>query len=196
MPGPRLENPEDASPRGRGASAVRPLSPSPGEESSHVAQRTEVPELAGIDDRPHPPNLPVGDVERHHPDQPTLAVEQERARLSVDVHVTDVGSADLEALARPGQKRSRHAPAPVQRPGERGDLAAAVAVQHDVVREQRLERAEVALSGGGEEPTGQLLALLPRGLEARAALLDATARPRGQLARARLLLPTISAISW
>jgi hypothetical protein len=59
-----------------------------------------------------------------------------------------------------------------QRPRERRDLAAAVAGQLDVVREQRLEPGEIPLLGGCEEPAGQLVALLARRLEARPALLD------------------------
>jgi hypothetical protein len=50
--------------------------------------------------------------------------------------------------------------------------ALAAPPQHDVVGEQRLERTDVALLGGGEEPARELVALRVRGIEAGLALLD------------------------
>ena len=67
--------------------------------------------------------------------------------------------------------------------GERRNLAAAVAMQLDVRPEQRLEGAEVALLGGGEEARREPLLLLGLGLETWPAALDLAARADRQLAR-------------
>src|SRR4051794_38982481 len=71
----------------------------------------------------------------------------------------------------------------MQRARERGYLAAAGAAKPDVVRGQRLERAEVPVARGGEEAARELVALRARGLEARPPLLHVAARPGGELAR-------------
>ena len=71
---------------------------------------------------------------------------------------------------------------------ERRDLAAAVARELHVVREQRFEPSEVALLGGADEPSGQLVALLARGFEPRPALLDVPPRAGGELAHVVLVL--------
>ena len=82
----------------------------------------------------------------------------------------------------PGDQRPRDALAAVDRASEGGHLAAAVAVQHDVLGQQLLEPRQVALAGGGQEAPRQLVARLLRGLVARAALLHVAPRPRRELA--------------
>ncbi len=54
--------------------------------------------------------------------------------------------------------------------------------------EQRLERSEVALLGGREEPSCELVALLTRRLEAGPALLDVASGAAGELAHVVLAL--------
>ena len=116
------------------------------------------------------------------------AGEDQRAGLAVHLDLAERRSRDPLALPHPGAQRARDALAALHRARERGRLAAAVAVQHDVVGEQRLERLELTLLGGGEEAPRQLVALLARGLEARPALLDVAARPCRELARVVLAL--------
>jgi TfoX/Sxy family transcriptional regulator of competence genes len=62
-----------------------------------------------------------------------------------------------------------------------GRLAAAVAGEHDIVGQQRLEPGEVALLGGGEEAAGELLVLVTGCPEARAPLRDVPSRSPRQL---------------
>jgi hypothetical protein len=50
------------------------------------------------------------------------------------------------------------------------------------VREQRLQPSEIALLGGREEPSGQLVMLLTGRLEARPALLEVAPGADGELA--------------
>ena len=56
------------------------------------------------------------------------------------------------------------------------------------MRQQGLEPGQIPLLGGGEKPLGELLALLPRGLEPRAALPDVTPGPARELAHVVLAL--------
>src|SRR3954452_10532133 len=51
-----------------------------------VADRPEVPQLVGVDDRVDPRDPTAGDLERHHADQPLSCVEEERSRAAVDLH--------------------------------------------------------------------------------------------------------------
>ena len=55
--------------------------------------------------------------------------------------------------AHPGEQRAGDAVATAQRPRQRRDLAAAVAGQDHVVREQGLEPGQIAVLGGGEKPS-------------------------------------------
>ena len=86
------------------------------------------------------------------------------------------------ALARPRPQRARDAVAAADRPRERRDLAAAVAVQDDVVGQQRLEAVEIAVASGLEEAVRELRALLLGRVEARALIGDLAPRARGELA--------------
>src|SRR3954464_7971261 len=115
-----------------------------------VAERPQVRELVGVDDRADAPDLTAGDVERQHADEPPLRVEVERARAAVDLDGAQLAR-NPRAPAEPLDQHARDAATPAQRPCERGNLAAAVAGQLDVVSEQRLETGEVALLGGVEE---------------------------------------------
>ena len=86
------------------------------------------------------------------------------------------------------EHRTRDAGAPAHRLGERRNLAAAVGGQLHVVSEQHLERGEIALLGGRDEPSHQLVALLARRLEAGPALLDVASGAGGELAYVVLAL--------
>src|SRR3954471_24347977 len=152
-----------------------------------VAEGSRVRQLVGVDDRADAPDLTAGDVERQHADEPPLRVEVERARAAVDL--------DGPYLARtpcpPAEPLDHHAcdaPAPAQRPRERGNLAAAVAGQLDVVSEERLETGEIALLRGVEELRRQFVALLARRLEAGPPLLDVAPGAGAELANVVLVL--------
>jgi hypothetical protein len=56
------------------------------------------------------------------------------------------------------------------------------------VSEQRLESSEIAVLGGGEEPSCQLVALFSCRLEARPTLLDVTSGAGGELAHVVLAI--------
>ena len=84
--------------RERGYSC-RPLRSSSCPQFRH---RPDVPELVRVDDRAHALDPAVGDVERHHADHALLAVQQERARLAVDLDPADRGAGDPRALPHPG----------------------------------------------------------------------------------------------
>ena len=55
---------------------------------------------------------------------------------------------------------------------DRAHLAAAIAVQADVVGQQGLEPGEIARLGGRHEPAGELVLVVARRLEPRPFLLD------------------------
>src|SRR5437868_5933361 len=81
---------------------------------------------------------------------------------------------------------------PISRTGapqhQRRHLAAAVAGQLHIRREQRLQPGEIALLGGLKEPCCQLLLLLAGGLKAGSALLDVLPSAGGELPRVVLAL--------
>jgi hypothetical protein len=72
---------------------------------------------------------------------------------------------------------------------DRGSEPAPIAVQLDVLREQSLERLELAVLGGGKEALGEPLSKLGRGLEPEPALLDVPAGAGGELAGVALARP-------
>ena len=129
-------------------------------------------QLVRVDDRADACDLAAGDIERQHAHQPLLSVEKERSRAAVDLDGAQRRARKTRGQADPVDQRARDTVAPAQRPRKRRNLAAAVAGQLHVVSEQRLEPSEIALLGGREEPSCQLVALLARRLEAGPALLD------------------------
>src|SRR4051812_19584114 len=156
-------------------------------QSLEVAERPEVRQLVGVDDRADAPDLTAGDVERQHADQPPLGVEVQRSRATVDLDGSHLARNPC-APAEPLDHHACDAPAPAQRPRERGNLAAAVAGQRDVVSEERLETGEIALLGGMEELRRQFVALLARRLEAGPPLLDVAPGAGAELANVVLAL--------
>ena len=124
--------------------------------------------------------MAVGDLEaeRAH-DLPVLA--DQGARPAVDLAEVELV---LVALGEPHQPEHEAGDlrTAVQRGLAGGRLAAAVAGRDRVLGQQLDEPVEVALADRLEEAPGQRLALLPRGLEARPAGLDVTARADGELA--------------
>ena len=58
------------------------------QQRPEVADRPEVRQLIGVDDRVDARDLTGGDIERHHADQPLLCVEKERSRAAVDLDGT------------------------------------------------------------------------------------------------------------
>src|SRR5881398_368293 len=92
------------------------------QERPHVRHRPDVTELLGIDDRTDTRYLSAGDLERHHADYATLAVQGDRSRLPVDLELPQHDAGNPGSLPRPVPQRASHAAATVQRAGERGHL--------------------------------------------------------------------------
>ena len=159
------------------------------EQRAEVGDRPQVAQLVGVDDRAHGLDLALRDVEDHDADQPALEVVDQRPRLPVDLRAAQDEAAQAGARAQPRRQRTRHTGAAVDRAGEGGRLAAAVAAEHDVVGQQLLERFEIALLGGREEAARQRLALLARRLEPGPPRVDVTARPRDELTGVLLARP-------
>jgi hypothetical protein len=106
------------------------------------------------------------DLQRQHADQVAGAVQHQRPRLPVDLDPAQRGARDPRALTHPGQQSPRDPVTSAQRARQRRDVAAAIAVQYDILGEQRLQRGQVAFLGGREETPGQFVALARRGIEA------------------------------
>src|SRR5262249_42822481 len=146
-----------------------------------VADRPEVRQLVRVDDRADARDLTARDLERTHGEQPLLRVDKERSRAAVDLDGAQRDAGNSRAEAEPVEQRARDTAAAAQRARQGGRLAAAVAGPLPVVGEKRLKTWEVALLGGCEEPSCQLVALLARRLEARPLLLDLASRSRREL---------------
>jgi hypothetical protein len=103
-----------------------------------------VAELLRVDDRAHGLDDAVYDVERDHVDEAALGVEEERARLPVDLGGP---AAHAESLHLPAQAEEEPADAvlPVDRARPRGRPPAPVAVDDDVRGEQADEALGVVL---------------------------------------------------
>src|SRR5258708_22517047 len=89
-------------------------------------------------------------------------------------------------LPEPGVEHPGNIGAAVDRAVDAGALGPAVAVEDGVVGEQSDEPAHVASLAGGEEPFGEPVALLARGLEAWLVVVDAPAGAAGELTAAGL----------
>src|SRR5262249_38103572 len=152
------------------------------------ADLPEVRELVGVDDPADAGDLAAGDAERADANQPLLSVEHKRSRVPVDLDEPVRHVRNARDPADPADDRARDTAAPAQRPRERGSLAAPVTGERRVMREHGFEPSEIALLGGLEEPSRQLVALLARRLEAWAALLDVTPGAGGELADVVLAL--------
>ena len=114
------------------------------------------------------------------PDRAPVGVVEDDARLAVDQR-RPVSEAALAGLAAPADQRLRHALGADERHRHDGRLAAAVAVDRGV-RSEHSTSPPVAVLPGGQEPAGDLLALLARDVEAAPALLDVAVRPGEDLA--------------
>src|SRR5215218_38625 len=182
-PGAPPEQLHGATRQDRGGSSRRP------HERCEVADWPEVRQLVGVADGADARDLTAGDVERQDGDQALLCVEIERSRTAVDLDGADRHARTARGEAhRVADQRARDTGPATQRPRQGRNLAAAVGGQLHVVGEQRLEPSEVALLGGREEPSRELVALLARALEAWAALLDVASRSRRELADVVLAL--------
>ena len=109
-----------------------------------VRDLAKVRELFGVDDRTMAADLAAGDLEADHADQLALPVERSRpARRSRSTR--GHGTRDpAPARTQASNVRATRARPPSSR-ASAGDLAAAVAVEHHVSREERLELGEIAL---------------------------------------------------
>src|SRR5919106_2596577 len=160
----------------------------PGDQRVRVAHLAEVAELLRVDDRADRLDLAVGDIEGEDTDQPPVEIQELGPGPTVHVH-----AAKLDADA------NRDLPPVAKHPGDldpaeggaldRGSEPAPIAVQLDVLREQSLERLELAVLGGSEEAVGEPLSKLDRGLEPGPALLDVPAGAGGELAGVALARP-------
>ena len=118
-----------------------------------------MPEFVRVDYGPDRLHQAVGDVERENADDAPVGVVGDRAGLAVDPGRLEA-DAPLRAQAGQPEHEPGHPVPPVDRPGHRPRLAAAVA-GHDHVRREQLEQGgQVTALGRGEEPAGHLVALL------------------------------------
>src|SRR3954451_6377581 len=129
---------------------------------------------------------PLGRAPLGPPERPLGRSSQHAARLAVDPHPARLELARSGRPLRHGDHEARDERGADERLARRHRLAAAVAVEARVLGEQLLERLQVALLGGGEEPVEQGVAGGLVGVEARAAGLEALARARDELARVDL----------
>lgn len=116
-------------------------------------------ELVGVDHGPDRLHLAVGDVEGEDIDHPPLRVVGHGTGLAVDPYQLGAGTHLLPAAKQPDQEPCRPF-WPVQRPGCRPGLAAAVADHYHVGGEQFEQVGQVAARGRGKEAAGHLVALL------------------------------------
>src|SRR5262249_45915253 len=136
-------------------------------------------QLVRVDDPAHGLHVAVDDVDRHDADQAARPVEEHRPRLAVDL---GAAGGDSE-LARPAAAlpQTGCTLAPLHRPRPGRALAAAAALGDGVRGEELHEALEVAVADGREEPVGELVAPLPRCLEARLLLPDVPAGAHREL---------------
>jgi hypothetical protein len=139
-------------------------------------------QLVRVGDRAHTLDPAVGDVEDRDAEQLALGVEEERARLAVDLLAARREATKAGEGAQAPDQQARHLRAAVDGTWGCGYFAAAIAAEDDVVGEQLLQSVEVALLDGGEEAVRELLAPLARGLEARPPLLNVAAGSADELA--------------
>src|SRR3954452_22110100 len=149
-----------------------------------IGDRTDVRKLVRVDDRTDGLDLPVVDVEAPRVDDLAVPVTEDRTGLAVH------------------PVRLHHAPGRDERCGKRGEeaghvlgaddafgelwgLPAAVADELDVGGEQAAQAIDVALPQRGQESFGELLTLLPVGLEAGTTRVHVAARPGRKLAARR-----------
>ena len=147
-------------------------------------------ELVGVDHGPDRLHHAIGDVEGHDVDHEAFGVVGHQAWLPVNPGRLAAG-AQLHGPARGAEHEARDPFGTVERLSCRPCLTAAVPDHDHVGCEQFDQAAEVAARGGGEEPARHLLALRPRGVEARSfaagpALGDVLPGPGEDLAAVRL----------
>ena len=161
------------------------------EQLLHVRDRPQVAELLGVDDRVDRLDLAVGDVEDMTPIS-LVRIDVLGAWLSVDLRLSELHPTNrLEAQPHPVAKHLRHALAAEDRLLDRRRDPAAVAVQRDVLGEQRLEPFEVTVLSGRDKARREPLALLGRGVEGAGGSSSPAGAPRRQLAAFCSLVPTI-----
>ena len=135
-----------------------------------------MPQLLRIHHGPHALDPPLGGVERDDADDSVPLIDDLRPRLPVDLDAHEPDARRFE-LAEDPRQQAPHAVRPDDRTRDRGDLAAAVAVERGVRGQQLDEAVEVAPLASGEEPLGDLIALRGRRLEAPLARVDVAFRP-------------------
>jgi hypothetical protein len=148
-----------------------------------------VRELVGIRHSTQRLHEVFGDVERDRDDEHPLGIEEQRARLTVDLG--EVQSVDPQAPTSGGAlpQEPRNALAPVDRARERERLPTAVRVGGDIGGKEIDQLIDVALADRSEEPAGELLAPCLGGFEPRPPGLDPTAT-RSPRTRSRRPLAT------
>ena len=131
--------------------------------------------------------VPSATIERKDADELALAVEEQRARLTVDLRAAERG-ADVDQLVAEAEQEPGDVVAAVNRPAPGRAFAAAVAVADDVVRKQPEEAVGVAVFDCVEEAVGEALPLLTRGLEPRPLIVHVAPGAHRELAGVVLVL--------
>ena len=101
-------------------------------------------QLLRVDDRADALDLSVGDVERERAHDVPLPVDGQGAGLAVDLHGSDREPVDALGAPHPVDQRLRDRSTSEHRAGDGPNLAAAVAVQRDIVSQHCLQGVQVA----------------------------------------------------
>src|SRR5690606_38375538 len=121
----------------------------------------DVAQLVGIDDRAQCRDVAGSiDVEREHGEQIAGSVRDQRAGLAVDLYRVDQPSAERLAGVYPLDQQSGDLRSTLDGPSDGAHLAATVAVEHDVVGQQLLERLQIAALDRGEKAAREFVAPL------------------------------------
>ena len=156
------------------------------ERLAHRPDRRDVLQLVGVDDRCDPAHGAIRDIDCPDANQQAVGVEDERAGSAVHRHRPD-RAADPFPHAGPCEQGPRDVGAADDRVPEGGRLAAAVATEHDVLGENRLEGSEIAALDRREEARSQSFVLAARDGEPRALLADVATGADRKLANVRRL---------
>ena len=140
-----------------------------------------MPQLVRVDDRSDHLHGAVGDLQAEDVRQAAVRVEDERARLAVDLDLADL-QAHLTHLLPESEQQPDHVVPTRDGAPPRGSVSAAVPVHEHVTRQQAHQVVHVPVAQRREEPVGQLLPLGPGGVEPGLALRDVTPRPDDELA--------------
>src|SRR4051794_14320890 len=166
-----------------------PLAADAGEELLRIRHGSEVAKLLRVDDRADRLDPAVRDVERQDVDEPAIRAQELRARLPVHRDTANLEPADALREPAPVTEHLGRLGAAEDRMPDRWRDPAAVAVELDILGQQRLERLEIPVLHRREEARCEFVAPLLGRVEPRPPVIDLSPRPGGQLSRVVLTGP-------